>query len=317
MNVNVNGGSSTAGLAAEKLRHQAILACIDLQLSHAIRRQHHPSLKMCRPRIIAFMPLPLQFKMSSIVSPLYLFGPPLLVLISIPLAILATVTTTIAITALTIRVSIVYFELALALIHSYLFPPPSKPVPQRPSTVRKSPPRARNRRNSVASNSSSHDVAGTPSYPPRLHSKSGSFVSLVGTSEITRDFEGVGGWRVPGDGDEEALWMGMNSRLELPAVLPKQRNHRRSATGGSQRWSWHGSPEAMRMSPMQSRSRTPVQTAGEERYGEDYFPPQLNMRAFNTASDRTGKGTQDARRKSSSGSSSGASTARLATKQAG
>lgn len=258
------------------------------------------------------MSLSLQVKMSSIASPLYLLGPPLLVLISIPLAILATITTTIAITALTIRVSIVYFELALALIHSYLFPPPSKPVPQRPSTVRKSPPRARNRRNSVASNSSSHDAAGTPSYPPRLQYKTGSFASLVGTSEITRDFEGVGGWREPGDGDEEELWMGMNSRLELPAVMPKQRNHRRSATGGSQRWSWHGSPEAMRMSPMQSRARTPVQTTGE-----DYFPPQPNMRPLNALSDRTGKGTQDGRRKSSSGSSSGASSSRLATKQAG
>ncbi|KAF2796999.1 hypothetical protein K505DRAFT_153201 [Melanomma pulvis-pyrius CBS 109.77] len=267
------------------------------------------------------MPLPLIFSritMSSITSPLYLLGPPLLLLISLPLAILASVTTTIAITALTIRVSIVYFELGVALIHSYLFPPPQRPVPKKPSG-RLSPHRARNRRSSAASTSSSHDTAGPSSYPPRLQYKSGSFVSLVGTSEITRDFEGVGGWRVPGDDDEEALWMGMNSRLELPAVIPKQRKHQRSLTGGSQRWS--GSPEVMRMSPMQSRARTPVQTAGDEKHGGgDYFPPQPNMRPLSAASDRAGRTIQDGRRKSGSSTSSGSSHSRRPSatmKQAG
>ncbi|KAF1997795.1 hypothetical protein P154DRAFT_536848 [Amniculicola lignicola CBS 123094] len=240
-------------------------------------------------------------------SPLYLLGPPLLVLISVPLAIFAVITTSIAVSMLAVRVSIVYFELGVALIHSALFPPPQKPPLTHPSPRRASPHRARNRRSSIASTTSSQDTA----VPPRLKNKSGSFVSLIGTSEPTRDFEGVGGWRVAANEDEEALWMGMNSRLELPAALPK-RNHRRSLTAGSQRHSWD--PEAMRMSPMQSRSRTPPKTATDERHGDSsYFPPQPNMRPLSM---------QDGRRKSLGGSSSSslASISRrasLAMKQAG
>ena len=252
-----------------------------------------------------------RIKMGSMKSPLYLLGPPLLLLISIPLTILAVITTSIAVTCLTVRVSIVYFELGIALIHSYFFPPPQKPLPKRPSPGRSSPHRSRNRRSSIASTTSSHDAAVQPSYPSQLQYKSGSFASLIGTGEITRDFEGVGGWRLPGNEDEEALWMGMNSRLELPAAIPKQRRHQRSLTGGSQRCS----PETMRFSPMQSRSRTP---AGDDRYGEGYFPPQPNMRPFSVASDRASKNTQDGRRKSSSGSSSGGSNSKIMMmKQAG
>ncbi|KAF2108777.1 hypothetical protein BDV96DRAFT_652392 [Lophiotrema nucula] len=251
--------------------------------------------------------------MARMISPLYLLGPPLLLLVSVPLAFFAVVTTTVAISTLAVRVSIVYFELAVALIHSYLFPPPQKAAPIRPSQRRTSPQRTRHRRSSVASTASSQDTA-VPQHS-RLQHKSGSLASLLGSGELTRDFEGVGGWRMPGDEEEEALWMGMNSRLELPAALPK-RKHQRSLTGGSQRYSW--SPESMRMSPMQSRARTPV--PGERHGQEDYFPAQ--SRPFSTASDPSGKTTRDGRRKSSSGSSSssggsGSRQTSLAWKQQG
>lgn len=234
--------------------------------------------------------------MGRISNPLYLLGPPLLLLISFPLALFAIITTAIALSTLAVRVSIVYFELGIALIHAYLFPPPQKAPPKLPSPGRSSPNRSRTRRSSVASATSSQDTA-IPHQSQRLHNKSGSFASLVGTSEITRDFEGVGGWRVPADEEEEALWMGMNSRLELPAVMPN-RKHQRSLTGGSQRFG--RSPEAIRMSPMQSRSRTPVQTDG---YGDEYFPMQPTMRPLSSTSDLTGRIPQDGRRKSVSGSS--------------
>ncbi|KAF2261329.1 hypothetical protein CC78DRAFT_359363 [Lojkania enalia] len=238
-------------------------------------------------------------------SPLYMLGPPLLLLVSIPLAAFAVVTTAFAVSTLAVRVSIVYFELSVALLHAYVFPPPPKPTSKRASPPRTSPHRARHRRSS-GSGSASQDLA--PPNPPRLRNKStssASFASLVGTSELTRDFEGVGGWRVPGDDEEEALWMGMNSRLELPAAIPK-RKHQRSLTSGSQRWTW--SPEAMRMSPMQSRSRTPVAN-GEERYlGEDYFPPQPSIRPFSTASDPMSRTNFDGRRKSLGASSSSSSS---------
>lgn len=46
----------------------------------------------------------------------------------------------------------------------------------------------------------------------------------------------MGGWRVNDDDEEEDfLWTGMNSRLELPAEEKKghRRHHQRSLTGGS------------------------------------------------------------------------------------
>ncbi|KAF2014135.1 hypothetical protein BU24DRAFT_462948 [Aaosphaeria arxii CBS 175.79] len=237
---------------------------------------------------------------GSFRSPLYLLGPPLLLLVSIPLAVFAVLTTLLAISTLAVRVSIVYFELGVALFHAFFFPPPPKIPSKQPSPSRLSPNRTRHRRSSIASTASSLETAVPTSNTPRLHNKSGSFASLIGTGEITRDFEGVGGWRVPGDEDEEALWMGINSRLELPAVVPK-RKHQRSLTGGSLKFT--RSPEAVRISPMHSRARTPIQTHGNEPNAvEGYFPPQTHMRPLSTTSDPM-KVTQDSRRKSGSSSS--------------
>ncbi|KAF2649684.1 hypothetical protein K491DRAFT_707982 [Lophiostoma macrostomum CBS 122681] len=255
--------------------------------------------------------------MANIFNPMYLLGPPLLLVVSIPLAIFATITTTIAITALTVRVSIVYFELGVALIHAYLLPPSQKPLPSRSSSKRTSPSRPRTRRSSISS-ATSLDV------PRRLHQKSDSLVSLIGTSDVTRDFEGVGGWRVTGGDDEEALWMGINSRLELPTARPKRR-HQRSLTGGSQSQRWTWSPEALRMSPVQSRSRTPTFGITDDKTDTgDYFPSQSThaIRPLSTASEPLGMSIEDARRASTGGSStssggSGSQRTSSATKQSG
>ncbi|OCK82535.1 hypothetical protein K432DRAFT_219636 [Lepidopterella palustris CBS 459.81] len=245
-------------------------------------------------------------------NPLYLLGPPILVLVSIPLAIFAFFTTSIALSTLLIRVSIVYVELGIALIRSWLFvQDPNKTCSKSiapSSSSRRTSPHRRNRRSSGASTSSSQDLA-ISRKPP---TKSGSFASLIGSGGPNRDFEGVGGWRVPGEEEEEALWIGMNSRLELPAAVPThqhQRKHQRSLTGGSQRWSW--SPEAIRMSPMQSRARTPV--AGAEPLNpEEYFDFDPHNR-FSTASDPIGKHTHDGRRKSLSASSTSSASSRRAS----
>ena len=61
-------------------------------------------------------------------SPLSLFGAPLLFVASLPLAILAAFTTSVAVSLLAIRVSVVYLELGVALVHASLFPEPAKPV---------------------------------------------------------------------------------------------------------------------------------------------------------------------------------------------
>lgn len=58
--------------------------------------------------------------------------------------------------------------------------------------------------------------------------KSQSSANLATTTPL-RDYEGVGGWRLQEDDEEEALWIGINSRLELPAA--QMRRHQRSLTG--------------------------------------------------------------------------------------
>ncbi|CAO2653810.1 Nn.00g032210.m01.CDS01 [Neocucurbitaria sp. VM-36] len=254
-------------------------------------------------------------------NPLYAVAPFVVFVVSIPLAIFAIMTTSLAVALLSCRALVVYFQLGVALASAWLLPALPKSSSRvtsshRPSSSgQSSPTRQRNRRSSAVSTTSQDSATVAPApHASRLHNKSGSFSSLIGTSEITRDFEGVGGWRVAGDEDEEALWMGINSRLQLPADAPTRR-HKRSLTGGaspSQRWTW--SPEAFRMSPVQSRVRTPVRFAIDDE--NDYFPPQSmpGMRPISSASEPT----KHHRRKSGSGSSaSSTSGMMMAVKEAG
>lgn len=246
-------------------------------------------------------------------NPLYAFAPLVLLIFSIPLALFATFTTSIALTLLFLRASIVYVQLTVAIIGAWIIPTPSKPykLPPNPPLLTSSPKRSsptsrRHHRSSSVSATSSQETILASTRGPHLHRKSESFTAFMGSNDMTRDFEGVGGWRVAGDDDEEALWMNMNSRLRLPlapAPATSTRRHRRSLTGDAtppQRWSW--SPEAFRMSPVQSRARTPVRFAMDLDEGPDYFPPQSTstLRPLSTASETT---SHHKRRKSGSGSS--------------
>jgi hypothetical protein len=247
-------------------------------------------------------------------SPVYAVAPFVLLSISIPLAFFALVTTSIAITLLSFRALVVYVHLAIAIVGAWLSPspPPKNSLPRRshavPASARHSPTgvRQRSRRTSIAGATSSQDaLAYTTQKSNFLQRKNNSLTALIGTSELTRDFEGVGGWRMAGDDDEEALWMGINSRLELPAEIPIRRR-RLSFTGATspgQRLSV-GS-EILRMSPVQSRSRTPVRFAPDDEYG--YFPQQpipANRRLSNSSE----IAKQHKRRKSASGSSTSSNT---------
>jgi len=249
----------------------------------------------------------------SLWNPVYAVTPFILLSVSIPLAFFAVVTTSIAASLLSFRALTVYCRLAIAIIGAWLSPSASKPVPLRapliPSSARHSPTGQRHRRTSTASTTSSQDAALHSAHTSRLlKHKNNSLTALIGTSELTRDFEGVGGWRVPGDDDEEALWMGINSRLQLPAETPTRR-HARSLTGGAspgQRWS--AGSEAFRMSPVQSRARTPVRSAVED--GSGYFPVQPTSNSRRGSASESAK--QHNRRKSGSGSSMSSTASGLA-----
>lgn len=269
-------------------------------------------------------------------NPLYAIAPIVIVAVSVPLAIFAVVTTSIALSLLAFRGFIVYTQLGTALISAWLSPPSSKPTsPQHPlhhhrvpSSGHSSPPSTRNHHRSSSSTSatSSQDTA-VPS--SRLGTKSGSFTALLGEAGPTRDYEGVGGWRDTGNEDEEALWMGINSRLQLPAETPGRRHQRRHTGGQSPKHPplWSRSPEAYRMSPVQSRARTPNRVcggaAGEGFDMADYFPrqpvvtPGEKVVAPSAAPSEAAK--RHSRRLSGSGSSmmSAASSAMTPVKEAG
>lgn len=178
----------------------------------------------------------------------YLLISPLLLFISIQLAIFAAFTTTIAFSTLFFRALLVYAELAAALIQdqfahhtqSQEFKTISKELAEEKYHPRKS------RRGSTSGSSNGGSI--TPKAPET------SGFGVYGGGGVTRDFEGVGGWRIPGTEDEDELWTSMNSRLELPALGDEgRRHHHRSRT--------YGSLSTYRLplkSAGQSRARTPT-----------------------------------------------------------
>ena len=108
-------------------------------------------------------------------------------------------------------------------------------------------------RNIVLLSSSSQDSG--PSL--RCPKKSESLASLNSTTGPDRDFEGVGGWKISDNSDNEAIWMKINSRLELPIQnCDRRRRHHRSSTNGNQRNTWN--QEAIRMNLVNNCVKTPT-----------------------------------------------------------
>ena len=187
----------------------------------------------------------------------HFFGLPLVLFISVPFAAAAALTTSLAFGVLFVRLLIVYIDLGIALIRGAMSsksnanssaPVANSSLPARSPVYEQV--RARRRRSLASSGTPPHR-----SYVP----KTSSYASLVGPGR-DRDYEGVGGWRLSVDDEDEALWLNLNSRLELPAPSSPARRHNRSLTGGSQR----ASPE-MGRSPSLIRLRTPG-TASPEGY---------------------------------------------------
>jgi hypothetical protein len=202
----------------------------------------------------------------ALLNPVYSLILPFLFIFTIPTAILATITTTLAFSILAFRVILVYIELAIAVIPHYLLGrkfTSSKPLQRNISFSNPSSVPVRRRKRRSGSSSSSLSAAG--SITP-VQGESG--IGLNQSIGPTRDYEGVGGWRLDNPSDDDALWTSINSRLELPA--DHVRRHHRSMTSGStpgdSRQNRSYSPEAMMNT---SRTRTPPNSAVG---GEGYFP---------------------------------------------
>lgn len=219
---------------------------------------------------------------------------PVLLLISFPFAIFATLTTTLALSALFFRALIVYAELALVLIQNHFT---AAGESKRMSLGRQSTPqvndekdaRRKSRRSSTGSGYSN-----TGSITPKMTESGG--LGIYGGGGIERDFEGVGGWRIPGSDDDDVLWTSMNSRLELPAIIDdRKRNHHRSVTSGSL-----SSTQLIARSPARSIARTPSSAhAAGNASPEEYFANRTASKST-SALDAANTGKAVLRRKSSS-----------------
>lgn len=236
--------------------------------------------------------------MSIVVT---LLGLTALVWVSIPLAIMAVMTTALAFSALFLRVSIVYIELAMALLYSWTSkipsPPPTARTPRRisPSASSIAMIQGRARASRGKTSNTLHNLQDT--HAKALDSaafKGGNSSSFVGAGEPTRDFEGVGGWHLTGNGDDESIWMTMNSRLELPSPGgQRQRRHMRSLSSESTTFTPR-SPEASRSSPS---LRTPYKL-DDSTSTEEYFNLPTATRHALTPEERMARNRMEERRMS-------------------
>jgi hypothetical protein len=111
---------------------------------------------------------------------------------------------------------------------------------------------------------------------PKVPESSG--LGIFGSGGAERDFEGVGGWRVPGSDDDDFLWTSMNSRLELPAIVDdRKRHHQRSLTSGSV-----SSTPLITRSSMRSLKRNPGSVhAADDSGPADYFDTRTTLKSAN------------------------------------
>lgn len=216
----------------------------------------------------------------ALLNPIYAFLVPFLFIVTVPLAVFAGITTTVAFSVLLLRVFAVYLDVALSFIPHYLGG--RKHRPYHPRNYRPNRQMIDTPAPGLLPNSSP-SPPGSTSLDTTLrrqhhHRRSSSALSaqdattpvseaafgLIPSIGPERDFEGVGGWRF--DGDDEP-WTTINSRLELPDKQYHGRSHHRSPSGPTtpgeggylmMKGRSH-SPEAKRTSasPNSSRTRTP------------------------------------------------------------
>lgn len=227
----------------------------------------------------------------AIINPVYALIVPFLFIFTIPLAVFAGVTTTLAFSVLMFRVAIVYVDIAVNMVPQYLtgrrvYPFPrgyastllstteaSSNMPPSPvGSGTNSPPTsrqvARHHRRRRTSGASLHSVGSITPVDDHIGSKRNSFM-MIPSIGMDRDFEGVGGWRLGGrnpDDDDDA-WTHINSRLELPLDY-QRKHHQRSPSGGGGATTPGGGGEFLMMkSPTSARSQERSPEKGGKRAG--------------------------------------------------
>lgn len=206
----------------------------------------------------------------ALLNPAYGLIVPFLFVVTIPLAILAGITTTLAFSILMFRVAVVYIDIALNMVPQYItghriypFPRayaasvmprhlPASDMPTAidsravsgqttpsPTTTRAGANAGRHhrrRRTSTASFASVGSITPIEDTSVGLGgrtNKRADSVMMISSIGMDRDFEGVGGWRLNvKDADDDNAWAQLNSRLELPLDLGRRQHHRTPSGGG-------------------------------------------------------------------------------------
>ncbi|OAA37451.1 hypothetical protein NOR_07150 [Metarhizium rileyi] len=250
----------------------------------------------------------------ALLNPVYAFVFPFLFVVTVPLAILAGITTTLAFGVLIFRLVIVYLDVALSLIPQYLA---SFKLQRRYMHLETRVPEDFNTlfAGSNGDNSTASSIQQTPLLHHRRRRRPSSSISILSTGGSTtpisefrlgllpgvgpeRDFEGIGGWR---SGDDDEVWTTINSRMELPD-RQFTRHHYRTSSGGGATTPTPGdggvlmmktrrrSPESKVVartatSPNSSRARTPsasrmqnLTTFGNST-SDSYFPLAMSPKA--------------------------------------
>ena len=197
----------------------------------------------------------------------YILLSPILLFISFPLSLFAALTTTLAFSTLFFRALLVYAELGVVLVRNQFYSQhenEKSPMPKKLplAVVDGKQFQHKSRRSSAGSGSNGGST--TPRVPD-------SSLGVYSGGGGVRDFEGVGGWRIPGTADEDVLWTSMNSRLELPAIVDGGRHfHHHPRTSGSLT-----TVSLPLKSPVRSRARTPSSVRlGGSISPEEYFATQ-------------------------------------------
>ena len=219
----------------------------------------------------------------ALLNPLHALVVPFLFVVTVPLALFAGLTSSLAFAVLFFRVVIVYLDVALSLL------PQSLTGIKRPRRYTSNDAHLRASLSTALLGSGIDDSSAAAQQQPLLQRRRrrrlSSTVSMLSTGGSTtpvseygigltpsvgpeRDFEGIGGWR---SGEDDEVWTTINSRMELPD-RQHARNHYRSASGGGATTPGDGgvlmmktrrrSPESrgaprVAASPNSSRARTP------------------------------------------------------------
>ncbi|KAL7893687.1 hypothetical protein HDV63DRAFT_181391 [Trichoderma sp. SZMC 28014] len=233
----------------------------------------------------------------ALLNPLYACVVPLLLITTIPLAIFAGITTTFAFSILIFRVFVVYLDIALSLVSQSLthLVESSKASHLRPPRTPSSSSSINSRANSVSPSASSTLLKRHRRRRPSSSVYSGTAtpasdigLGLIPSVGAERDFEGVGGWRLGDDDDNDAAWTTINSRSELLHDRSHDRHHRRTASSGPASTAAESgflmmkgrtrSPDKMLLttpSPNSSRVRAPSaapRLGSGNNHGDGYFP---------------------------------------------